>query len=123
MPILSELRILMDWMCTDTSLTFWNWWDMEKHFADIYQQKCKNSMKSEYPQPPRKKKRLLSLVFGWTVFFIVLVVTIFPLGFSAYGSTFGHSNLPYEVKVKMVIGQYVPIYEMSAENTFSTIDT
>jgi len=113
----------MDWMGTDTSLTFWNWVEMEKLFAEIYQLKCKNSTESEYLQPPRKEKRLLSLVFGLTSLIIVVGVTIFPLAFSVIGSTFGQSNLPYEVKVKMVIGQYEPIYEMSAENTSSTIDT
>ena len=123
MPVLFELRTLMDWMGTDTSLTFWNWVEMEKLFAEIYQLKCKNSTESEYLQPPRKEKRLLSLVFGLTSLIIVVGVTIFPLAFSVIGITFGQSNLPYEVKVKMVIGQYEPIYEMSAENTSSTIDT
>ena len=123
MPVLFELRTLMDWMGTDTSLTFWNWVEMEKLFAEIYQLKCKNSTESEYLQPPRKEKRLLSYVLGWTGVIIVSAVIIFPLAFFALGSTVGQPNLPYEVKVKMVIGQYEPIYEMSAEKTFSTIDT
>ena len=123
MPYLFELRNLMDWMHTDTSLTLREWMKMETIFAKIFQLKCKNSMESEYLQPPRKEKRLLSYVLGWTGVIIVSAVIIFPLAFFALGSTVGQPNLPYEVKVKMVIGQYEPIYEMSAEKTFSTIDT
>jgi hypothetical protein len=52
-----------------------------------------------------------------------IAVIWFPLVIFALGSTVGQPNLPYDVTVTMDIGNYQPIYEMSAQNnTVNTID-
>ncbi|XP_023706983.1 piezo-type mechanosensitive ion channel component isoform X4 [Cryptotermes secundus] len=123
-PFLFELRALMDWMWTDTSMTVWDWLKMEDIFANIFQHKCARRMESEYPQPRgEKKKPLVKYFMGGGGLFVIIAVIWFPLVIFALGSTVGQPNLPYDVTVTMDIGNYQPIYEMSAQNnTVNTID-
>ena len=81
-------------------------------------------MESEYPQPRGEKKTpLVKYLMGGGGLFFIIAVIWFPLVIFALGSTVGQSNIPYDVSVKMDIGNYQPIYEMSAQNnSFSTID-
>ena len=39
-PFLLELRSVLDWVCTDTSLTLYHWLKMEDIYANIYVLKC-----------------------------------------------------------------------------------
>lgn len=40
-PFLMELRTLMDWVWTDTSMTLFDWLKMEDIFQNIYQLKVR----------------------------------------------------------------------------------
>ena len=39
-PFLLELRSILDWVCTDTTLTLYHWLKMEDIYANIYVLKC-----------------------------------------------------------------------------------
>ena len=39
-PFLLELRSVLDWVCTDTTLTLFHWLKMEDIYANIYVLKC-----------------------------------------------------------------------------------
>lgn len=39
-PFLLELRSVLDWVCTDTTLTLYHWLKMEDIYANIYVLKC-----------------------------------------------------------------------------------
>lgn len=49
-PFLFELRAVMDWIWTDTSMTIMDWFKMEDVFASIYQ--IKVSFDTCYKQIP-----------------------------------------------------------------------
>ena len=55
-PFLMELRTLMDWVWTDTSMTLFDWLKMEDIFANVYQLKCGRSMEDDLPAPRGQKK-------------------------------------------------------------------
>ncbi|PSN54799.1 hypothetical protein C0J52_01988 [Blattella germanica] len=113
-PFLFELRALMDWMWTDTSMTVWDWLKMEDIFANIFQHKCARRMESEYPQPRgEKKKPLVKYLMGGGGLFIIIAVIWFPLVIFALGSTVGQPNLPYDTTGE-AIDQHE--YELTAEN-------
>ncbi|XP_011312853.1 piezo-type mechanosensitive ion channel component 1 isoform X3 [Fopius arisanus] len=117
-PFLFELRAVMDWIWTDTSMTIMDWFKMEDIFASIYQIKCMRGMETDFPQPRGVKKQQMSkyMVGGGALFFIIGLIW-FPLLLFALGGTVGVSNLPYEASLSIRIGSYEPIYTMSAQDT------
>jgi hypothetical protein len=116
-PFLFELRALMDWTWTDTSMTLFDWLKMEEIFASIYQLKCERRRESEYPQPHgEKKKPLTKYLMGGGGLLIFIVVTWFPWVIFALGGTVDQSDLPYDVQ-SMDIVDSQPFYDMSAQNS------
>ncbi|KAL0119117.1 hypothetical protein PUN28_009604 [Cardiocondyla obscurior] len=117
-PFLFELRSVMDWIWTDTSMTIMDWFKMEDIFASIYQLKCMRGVESDFPQPRGEKKKQMSKYFvGGSVLLLIIGLIWFPLLLFALGSTVGWSNLPYDVSMKVRIGPYEPIYSMSAQGS------
>ncbi|XP_048267513.1 piezo-type mechanosensitive ion channel component isoform X9 [Bombus terrestris] len=117
-PFLFELRAVMDWIWTDTSMTIMDWFKMEDIFANIYQIKCMRGVETDFPQPRGVKKKQMSkyLIGGGALFFMIGLIW-FPLLLFALGGTVGVSNLPYDVSMKIRIGPYEPIYSMSAQSS------
>lgn len=115
-PFLFELRAVMDWIWTDTSMTVMDWFKMEDIFASIYQSKCMRGLESDYPQPRGVKKQQSSkyLVGGGLLFFIIGLIW-FPLLYFAVGRSAGMPNIPYEVSMTIKLGSHEPIYTMYAE--------
>ncbi|XP_011693697.1 PREDICTED: piezo-type mechanosensitive ion channel component 2-like [Wasmannia auropunctata] len=121
-PFLFELRAVMDWIWTDTSMTVMDWFKMEDVFASIYQIKCMRGVESDFPQPRGvKKKQMSKYLVGGSVLLLIIGLIWFPLLLFALGSTVGTSNLPYDVSMKIRIGPYEPIYSMSAQGDSSII--
>ncbi|XP_076240297.1 piezo type mechanosensitive ion channel component [Calliopsis andreniformis] len=117
-PFLFELRAVMDWIWTDTSMTIMDWFKMEDIFASIYQIKCMRGVEADFPQPRGvKKKQMSKYLVGGGALFLMIGLIWFPLLLFALGGTVGDSNLPYDVSMKIRIGPYEPIYSMSAQNS------
>ncbi|KAI5736134.1 hypothetical protein M8J76_000319 [Diaphorina citri] len=115
-PFVFELRALMDWMWTDTSMTLWDWLKMEDIYAHIFQLKCDRRAEAEYPNPRGQKVSAMSkyLIGGVCMFFLIFVIW-FPLVLFALGNTVGKPNLPNDVTIEIRLGPYQPIYSMSAQ--------
>ncbi|XP_076644302.1 piezo type mechanosensitive ion channel component isoform X6 [Halictus rubicundus] len=117
-PFLFELRAVMDWIWTDTSMTIMDWFKMEDIFASIYQIKCMRGLETDFPQPRGvKKKQMSKYMVGGGALFLIIGLIWFPLLLFALGGTVGDSNLPYDVSMKIRIGPYEPIYSMSAQTS------
>ncbi|XP_062548757.1 piezo-type mechanosensitive ion channel component isoform X4 [Armigeres subalbatus] len=117
-PFLFELRTLMDWIWTDTSMTLFDWLKMEDIFANVYQLKCMRQLEEDIPAPSGQKKGSLSkyLMGGGMMFSIILLIW-FPLALFAFSNAVGEPNLPYDVSVTLRIGPYEPVYVMSAQDS------
>ncbi|XP_076388823.1 piezo type mechanosensitive ion channel component isoform X5 [Megachile rotundata] len=116
-PFLFELRAVMDWIWTDTSMAIMDWFKMEDIFASIYQIKCMRGVEADFPQPRGVKKQQMSkYLVGGGALFLMIGLIWFPLLLFALGGTVGVSNLPYDVSMKIRIGPYEPIYAMSAQS-------
>ncbi|XP_054011749.1 piezo-type mechanosensitive ion channel component isoform X2 [Hylaeus anthracinus] len=117
-PFLFELRAVMDWIWTDTSMTIMDWFKMEDIFASTYQIKCMRGVEADFPQPRGvKKKQMSKYLVGGGALLLMIGLIWFPLLLFALGSTVGVSNLPYDVSMKIRIGPYEPIYSMSAQSS------
>ncbi|XP_024082959.1 piezo-type mechanosensitive ion channel component 1 isoform X5 [Cimex lectularius] len=116
-PFVFELRTLMDWIWTDTSMTLSDWLKMEDIFAHVFQIKCQRRAESDYPQPRGEKKiNSTKYLIGGGCLVAIIAVIWFPLVLFALGNTVGKPNLPSEVTISIKIGAFSPIYQITARN-------
>ncbi|XP_055851574.1 piezo-type mechanosensitive ion channel component isoform X3 [Episyrphus balteatus] len=111
-PFLFELRTILDWVCTDTTMTLFDWLKMEDIFSEIYFIKCGRQMETDFPAMRAQKKAMMSkITLGGTIILLIVVSIWGPLCLFALGNAVGQSNIPYEVSASIRIGPYDPIYE------------
>ncbi|XP_048520922.1 piezo-type mechanosensitive ion channel component isoform X6 [Dendroctonus ponderosae] len=126
-PFLFELRAVMDWMWTETSMGVFDWLKMEDIFSHIFLLKCSRNMEDEYPQPRGTKKGyMVKYLMGGGLLVGIIGIIWFPLVFFSLGRAVGESNPPYDITLELRIGPYDPIYQMSAQSNslfqFNDID-
>ena len=66
-PFLFELRTLLDWIITDTTLTFIHWLKLEDIYANLFLVKCKRE-KEKKINYYEKQSKLEKIGLGLTVF-------------------------------------------------------
>uniref|UniRef100_A0A182VUH8 Piezo-type mechanosensitive ion channel component n=1 Tax=Anopheles minimus TaxID=112268 RepID=A0A182VUH8_9DIPT len=116
-PFLFELRTLMDWIWTDTSMTLFDWLKMEDIFSNVYQLKCMRQLEEDLPAPRGQKKgSMVKYLMGGGMMLGIIFLIWFPLALFAFSNAVGQPNIPHDVSVELRIGTYEPVYAMSAQN-------
>lgn len=118
MPFLYELRTFMDWVCTDTTMTLFDWLKMEDIFSNIFFIKCSRQMEIDLPSVRAQKKGVLvKVLMGGSAILLLIILIWAPLALFALGNTVGRSNIPYDVSLSLRVGPYEPVYQMSAQDS------
>ncbi|CAG0881547.1 unnamed protein product [Cyprideis torosa] len=115
-PFLFELRAVMDWMFTKTSLGLFEWVKMEDIFASIFYIKCWRRAEQEYPLPRGEDRpAYIKYGLGGAVLFAIVAIIWFPLVLFALGNTVGLASPPHDVNLQLQIGAYQPLFSVSAQ--------
>ncbi|KAM8823349.1 piezo-type mechanosensitive ion channel component 2-like isoform 3-T4 [Spinachia spinachia] len=116
-PFLTELRAVMDWVWTDTTLSLSSWICVEDVYAHCFVLKCWRESEKRYPQPRgQKKKRVVKYGMGGLIVLLLICIVWFPLLFmSLIKSVAGVVNRPIDVSLTITLGGFQPIFTMSAQ--------
>ncbi|KAL3626048.1 hypothetical protein CASFOL_029597 [Castilleja foliolosa] len=79
LPFLYELRCVLDWSCTTTSLTMYDWLKLEDINASLYLVKCDNDLNRATHKQGDKQTKMTKFCNGICLFLILICVVWAPM--------------------------------------------
>ncbi|RYR02293.1 hypothetical protein Ahy_B06g081111 [Arachis hypogaea] len=79
LPFLYELRCVLDWSCTTTSLTMYDWLKLEDIHASLFLVKCDVDLNRSTHQQGQKQSKMTKFCNGICLFWVLLCVIWAPM--------------------------------------------
>lgn len=111
-PFLFELRTLIDWTFTPTSLAFPEWVRVETIYAQVFQIKCKRQLNRKYERGIKKSWIAKTCVGAGMTLGIILILWM-PMIFFAYTHSLGESTAPNKFSMEVRMANYEPLYKIN----------
>ncbi|XP_010524005.1 PREDICTED: piezo-type mechanosensitive ion channel homolog [Tarenaya hassleriana] len=103
LPFLYELRCVLDWSCTATSLTMYDWLKLEDVNASLYLVKCDAVLYRAKHKPGEKQTKMTKCCNGICLFFILICVIWAPMLMYSSGNPTNVANPIKDASVQIDI--------------------
>ncbi|GLT95006.1 hypothetical protein SLE2022_127130 [Rubroshorea leprosula] len=104
LPFLYELRCVLDWSCTTTSLTMYDWLKLEDIHASLFLVKCDVNLNRAGHKQGEKQTKRTKFYNGICLFFIMLCVIWTPMLMYSSGNPTNIANPIKDASVRISIG-------------------
>ncbi|XP_027363086.1 piezo-type mechanosensitive ion channel homolog isoform X4 [Abrus precatorius] len=109
LPFLYELRCVLDWSCTTTSLTMYDWLKLEDINASLYLVKCDTVLNRATHKQGEKQTKMTKCCNGICLFFVLICVIWAPMLMYSSGNPTNIANpikdVSFQVDIKTVSGR------------------
>ncbi|KAL8548446.1 hypothetical protein ACS0TY_007665 [Phlomoides rotata] len=109
LPFLYELRCVLDWSCTTTSLTMYDWLKLEDINASLYLVKCDNVLNRATRKQGEKQMKLTKFCNGICLFFVLICVIWAPMLMYSSGNPTNIANpindASFQLDIKTAAGR------------------
>ncbi|OAF64228.1 hypothetical protein A3Q56_08034 [Intoshia linei] len=114
-PFLTEIRNVMDWICTDTTLTISHWFILEDVHSLLFKTKCWRRYELEYCELRGIAKGKFTK-WGQGLFFLLgmIIIIWLPLIIFSLPNNVYQPNPPIKCKIDIRIGEIQSIYTMES---------
>lgn len=133
-PYFFEMRTLLDWICSDSSLSVSDWFKMEEIMQNMFDQmvvviyspwlinitqhywvQCQQSQEEESNDPlGQARSRTKKYIKGGFLYFVLILTVIFPFLLFSLGDTVGVETHPGKFKLELYMGSAEPIFQSYA---------
>ncbi|XP_030552431.1 piezo-type mechanosensitive ion channel homolog isoform X1 [Rhodamnia argentea] len=103
LPFLYELRCVLDWSCTTTSLTMYDWLKLEDIYASLYLVKCDAVLNRAKHKQGAKQTKMTKCCSGICLFFILIFVIWTPMLMYSSGNPTNIANPIKDASVQIDI--------------------
>ncbi|CAL5433099.1 unnamed protein product [Camellia sinensis] len=103
LPFLYELRCVLDWSCTTTSLTMYDWLKLEDINASLYLVKCDALLNRATHKPGEKQTKMTKFFNGLCLFFILICIIWAPMLMYSSGNPTNIANPIKDASVQLDI--------------------
>ncbi|KAF9607147.1 hypothetical protein IFM89_032369 [Coptis chinensis] len=103
LPFLYELRCVLDWSCTTTSLTMYDWLKLEDIYSSLYLVKCDAVLNRATHQQGQKQTKMTKFCSGICLFFVLICVIWAPMLMYSSGNPTNIANPIKEAAVQIDI--------------------
>ncbi|KAI6208737.1 Piezo-type mechanosensitive ion channel component 2 [Aphelenchoides besseyi] len=115
-PLVFELRTIIDWTFTDTTMPIFDFIKMEVYYSKIFLVKCSRVLEENWPSPRGEPKgKGVKYGIGIPAVLGVLILLFSPLLAYAIINHIGPQNHPQRVDITVGLQGFPPFYSMSAQ--------
>ncbi|CAA7044183.1 unnamed protein product [Microthlaspi erraticum] len=114
LPFLYELRCVLDWSCTATSLTMYDWLKLEDVNASLYLVKCDTVLNRATHKHGERQTKMTKCCNGICLFFILLCVIWAPMLMYSSGNPTNIANPIKDASVQIdikTVGGKLTLYQ------------